>query len=763
MDSSGKGATGGFKAFWVLLPMMRGALGAQSCTLLAVPKTPKHVSLLALFAVAALWATLFAPAASAQTVADIESRDALISNQEALLNVYRCMFDVDTEIVPGGCADGKPTLPAAEPQPFAGTPTEAGIGQRDVLIANQEALLNVYRCLFDIDTEIVPGGCLDGAPAIPFVPPAADALFYSGLVDGPDRCGELEGLRLYPSDQDGDGVAESCILSDGAVAVVPVHPTFTELVSYTDLGIADSFTCGLQTDGAIACWGSSSYGLDSPPEGRFTALHVSLNVGCGIRADQTVACWGDDKPSSSSNPSQTIQAWRWTVADMEGQFTDNVVVSGYRRGRAAYHYACAIRDDDLGISCWGYPGTPDVEPPEGQFTAITKENSLSWCAIRVGQTLACWGLDASGATDSPPGRFTTVQTNGLFSCGIRADQTLACWGNKRGLDTGQTRPPSGEFTAISLMISSACGVRVDQAIVCWGSNNLGQTDSPEGQFIAIEAGYRHACAIRPDQTLACWGSNRSGQADPPEGRFTAVTPDTVHSCGIRVDGTAACWGSNRYGQIAPDPPLIWQRQPTSIPDSRLMLVAEIIAEAPYLQAFTHPYAPSRGDVEAELRACMELGDSVQIAPGGGTLALCSTAVRAATWVIDHALVDDPACVHEQIRAHLAHPYDPARLVGWADVCGSQLDPFPNGTWIERCRAVMGLVSPPAAEIPASQIEDQYCTPVTQEELDRWGRCIELIHLRVAGLRAEATAKDPENQWPITLDMDPKPKDMNFWC
>ncbi|WP_419927253.1 RCC1 domain-containing protein [Candidatus Poriferisocius sp.] len=716
-------------------------------------------------AVVALAGTLVSPVASAQTVAEVESRDSLIASQEALLNVYRCLFDVDTGVVPGGCADGKPTLPPAAAQPFDGVPAEEELARRDVLVARQEALLNVYRCLFDIDTEIVPGGCLDGAPAVPFVPPAADALFYSGLVDGPGACGELEGLEMYPSDQDGDGVAESCVLSDGAVAVVPVQPTFTELVSHTGQRLRfDNFTCGLQTDGAITCWGTSSYGVDSPPEGRFTALHVSHNIGCGITPDQTIACWGHDKPSTSSNPSQWHQSYNWTVADMEGQYTE-VVVSGLRLGRLAlgWAYACAIRADDLGISCWGYGGSPDNDPPEGQFTAITKSIGLSRCAIRIDQAIACWGSDASGATDSPPGAFTAVQTNGLFSCGIRTDQTLACWGNKNGEDIGQTTPPEGEFTAIGLMVSTACGIRADQAIACWGSNNFGQTDMPEGRFIAIDAGSGHACAIRTDQTLACWGSNRSGKADPPEGRFTSVVADEYYSCGIRVDGTAVCWGGNQWGRSAPNPPVMWQRQPTSIPDSRLMLVAEIVAEAPFYEAFAQPYAPSRGDVQAELRSCMDLGDSAQIDPGGASLALCSTAYRAATWAIDFALVDDPACAHEQFRALLTQPYDPSRLVGWADVCSSQLDPFPNGTWVERCRAVMGLVSPRAAEIPADLIEDEYCQPVTQQELDRWGRCIELIHLRAAGLRAKTTAKHPDNQWPTTLDIDPKPQDMRYWC
>ena len=37
------------------------------------------------------------------TAREIAIRDQLIQEQEALLNTYRCMFDIDTEVVPGGC------------------------------------------------------------------------------------------------------------------------------------------------------------------------------------------------------------------------------------------------------------------------------------------------------------------------------------------------------------------------------------------------------------------------------------------------------------------------------------------------------------------------------------------------------------------------------------------------------------------------------------------------------------------------------------
>lgn len=108
-----------------------------------------------------------ASTASAQTLQDIEVRDRLIADQEALLNTYRCMFNVDTQVVPGGCSNDSPALPPQKPGQFSDTPTLRDIAVRDQLIADQEALLNIYRCQFSIDTELVPGGCQSDATAEP--------------------------------------------------------------------------------------------------------------------------------------------------------------------------------------------------------------------------------------------------------------------------------------------------------------------------------------------------------------------------------------------------------------------------------------------------------------------------------------------------------------------------------------------------------------------------------------------------------------------
>jgi len=101
--------------------------------------------------------------------AGIEKHDRLISEQQTLLNAYRCGFGVDTQLVAGGCVDG---LPAQRPE---GRPLLAGVpgiaDAMEALVSAQEVLLNAYRCQFDSDIELVSGGvCFWGA----FVRPAAD-------------------------------------------------------------------------------------------------------------------------------------------------------------------------------------------------------------------------------------------------------------------------------------------------------------------------------------------------------------------------------------------------------------------------------------------------------------------------------------------------------------------------------------------------------------------------------------------------------------
>lgn len=148
----------------------------------AIPWPKTLLPALLALALSASWAPSGVSAQGVRpTQQDIAERDGLVSAQEALLNVYRCRFGIDTIAVPGGCADDAPAL-AAEPQtPFSGTPTWAEIAQRDQLILAQESLLNTYRCRFGIDARVVPGGCAGGRPSsLPTDPASCDFAEHAG-------------------------------------------------------------------------------------------------------------------------------------------------------------------------------------------------------------------------------------------------------------------------------------------------------------------------------------------------------------------------------------------------------------------------------------------------------------------------------------------------------------------------------------------------------------------------------------------------------
>ena len=114
---------------------------------------------LALFAGAVTPVSNGAAAQESTVLEEINFRNELVAAQESLLNTYRCLFNIDIGVVPGGCDDGQPAQGPIPPDVFDGVPTASEIETRDQLVAAQESLLNTYRCLFNVDTEIVPDGC----------------------------------------------------------------------------------------------------------------------------------------------------------------------------------------------------------------------------------------------------------------------------------------------------------------------------------------------------------------------------------------------------------------------------------------------------------------------------------------------------------------------------------------------------------------------------------------------------------------------------
>ena len=284
------------------------------------------------------------------TVQDISVRDQLIADQESLLNVYRCLYQVDFGAVPGGCSGSEPAQGRTQPGAFEGTPTEADISVRDQLIADQESLLNIYRCQYNVDTQLVPGGCADQSePAETTQRPASTtaAIVYGG----------------------------------------------------------ESF-CALGLDGTVVC----SDGLEGP-NGQFTIIKFVGGDWCGLRADQTISCWNwssdwseEEKSHVAAVVEQDVPSGQYTDISGRGIARGNSIKCGLRVDQTIFCWQWVrqtLRELDVPsgqytkspggryMSTAGHGSTQE----DGSFVFFYDNPHSVWCGLRVDQTVSCWEFE----------------------------------------------------------------------------------------------------------------------------------------------------------------------------------------------------------------------------------------------------------------------------------------------------------------------------------------------------------------------------------
>ena len=72
--------------------------------------------------------------------------------------------------------------------------------------------------------------------------------------------------------------------------------------SFTAVSAGSHHSCGLRTNGTVACWGANWTGEADAPSGSFTAVSAGGHS-CGVRSDATVACWGANWAGQADAPS----------------------------------------------------------------------------------------------------------------------------------------------------------------------------------------------------------------------------------------------------------------------------------------------------------------------------------------------------------------------------------------------------------------------------------------------------------------------------
>ncbi len=304
------------------------------------------------------------------------------------------------------------------------------------------------------------------------------------------------------------------------------------VLTVPDSGIVSSgqiHTCGVRTDGTLACWGDDTSGQASPPSGTFSQVSSGSSHTCGIRTDRTLACWGANSSGQASPPAGTFS---------------QVSAGGF--------HTCAVRTNGT-LACWGDNSLRQASPPAGTFSQVSA-GGFHTCGVKGDGTLACWGYRAFGQASPPAGIFSQVSSGQFHTCGVQADGTVACWGDD---SFGQASPPEGTFSQVSSGQSHTCGVQTDGTLACWGYNLFGQASPPGGTFSQVSSGGLHTCAVQIDGTPACWGDDSYGQATPPAGGLGPPADTTSPAITLPANITAEATGPSgavvTYDVTATDP------------------------------------------------------------------------------------------------------------------------------------------------------------------------------------------------------------------
>ena len=358
----------------------------------------------------------------------------------------------------------------------------------------------------------------------------------------------------------------------------------------------NAFTCIVQDDQrSLACagtngngqfgngdtnWGASISVVDSPPAWR--SISAGGQFTCGIDTNSALHCWGRNRWGQlgigtirRSTESQLVGNARWLTIE------------------AGDEHVCGIHIDGT-LWCWGSNLDGQLGLTDDSGCNVDPDSGGRFCTVPTQV-----GIESD---------WVEVSAGGRHTCGRRADGSAWCWGyNSDGragfveresklvptpLDDGRT------YTAISAGWAHSCAIAEGGQLYCWGENTHGRlgikdllTNARRPELVDLEKGFRsvsvgrhHSCAVAVDDTLWCWGRNNIGQSDGTaciavngempscQKHVSSTVPDDIlvptrigslhswamtsagdwHTCALTNQQTVHCWGRNNDWQLGHD-------------------------------------------------------------------------------------------------------------------------------------------------------------------------------------------------------------------
>ena len=365
---------------------------------------------------------------------------------------------------------------------------------------------------------------------------------------------------------DGGSFFTCGIVTNGELACFGSAPSGQPAGTFKSLaaGTGIAFVCALRSDDTVACWGS---GATSPPGATYLQIAAGTGHACGLTPDLEIECWGSDVDGQVSNAPAGLfnevvagsghncalgldghtECWG---ANASGQ-SDPPASETFVGLAAGLGHTCGLRGDGT-VLCWGSNASGQLAAPVGSFAHLAAGMSHT-CALGATGTIECWGGNASGESEDPTGIFIGVFAGPATSCGIRANHSAECWGAN---SAGEATPPVVAFPDVALGWGHGCEISPVGAVRCFGLDAYGRASPPSlDPVIDIASGENHSCALESDGEVICWGYSGSGQdADQPAAGnpFVQIDAGMEHTCGVRADGAVTCWGGNSYGESTPD-------------------------------------------------------------------------------------------------------------------------------------------------------------------------------------------------------------------
>ena len=235
--------------------------------------------------------------------------------------------------------------------------------------------------------------------------------------------------------------------------------------------------CLVNGEGKYECWNNGWIAKPSELNDRVKDIAMGAYGDiCALKHDTGHAyCWRPTNRSTHNGFGPGAFGSRPSVvrANWEHSYLDIAIVEGI---------ACAIKQNNGSISCWGktispYSQTRDsarLHPPitwePGGFVQI-EGGSGHFCARTNLGTVKCWGSSEWGAIEVPVGLVASdIATGNEYSCAIESvTSEVQCWG--RSVFFSFQKPANLRARKISVGDNSACAVQLDNTIQCWGNRN----------------------------------------------------------------------------------------------------------------------------------------------------------------------------------------------------------------------------------------------------------------------------------------------------